>query len=219
MAASVASESEAASCAIRAFTDQAQQVASLAELLDAAAVKLECEVREHNAVLMTARAALSEQRPVVDALERSPEGLAIISRTVQEIARQSKMLSINARVEAARSGPEARGFAAVAFEMSELAKRTQVAKGDIGSSAEEIARDVHAVQVLVHSQDGLVTSQADLLGSALDHAKHQRDTASSLAMLASEGAERVSAAANSIGRVGATAVAVKMLAREIAKRA
>lgn len=219
MAASVARESEAATREIRALTDQARQVASLAAILDHAATELQREVHEHNAALISVRADLDEQRPAVDALERSPDGLATISRTVQEIARQSRLLSINARIEAARSGPEARGFAAVVFEMSELAKRTQQAKGDIGNSADEIGRDVQAAQMLVQSQDGLVAGQASLLGSALGHADRQRDTASNLSSLASESAERVSAAASAIGRVGATAVAVKMLAREIAKRA
>jgi methyl-accepting chemotaxis protein len=219
MAASVARESEAAASAIRALTDQAQQVASLAAMLDGAATGLEREVRQHNAVLMMARDALADQRPAVDALERSPDCLATISRTVRDIARQSQMLSLNARIEAARSGPEARGFAAVACEMSELAKRTQDATGDIGSSADGIATDVQAARALVDTQAGLVANQADLLGSALDHAERQRDTASTLATLASDSAERVTVAASSIGRVGATAVAVKMLAREIAKRA
>jgi methyl-accepting chemotaxis protein len=219
MAAGVARESDVAASAIRALTDQVQQVASLAAMLDGAATELEREVRQHNAVLLIARDALGEQRPAVDALERSPDRLAIISRTVRDIARQSQMLSLNARIEAARSGPEARGFAAVAAEMSELAKRTQGATGDIGSSAEEIATDVQAARALVDTQAGLVANQADLLDSALDHAERQRETASTLATLASGSAERVNAAASSIGRVGATAVAVKMLAREIAKRA
>ncbi len=219
MALAVSREAEAATSAIRALTDQAHQVATLAAMLNSASAELEREVRQHNAALIVAREALDKQRPAIDALERSPDRLATISRTVRDIAGQSQMLSLNARIEAARSGPETRGFAAVASEMSALAKRTQDATNDIGISADEIATEVKAAQALVDSQAGLVANQADLLSSALEHAERQRDSAATLVNFASDGAERVGAAATSIGRVGATAVAVKLLAQQIAKRA
>ena len=219
MATGVTREAETAAGAIRALTDQAHQVADLAAALDYAAAELEAEVRQHNVALGAARDQLADHRPAVAALERSPDRLATISRTIAQLARQTNMLSINARIEAARSGPEARGFAAVASEMSGLAVQTKQATGDIGQSADVIAHDVRSARAIVVSQDALVANQTDLLGSALDSAGRQRETASALAALAAEGADRVDAAASSIGRVGATAVAVKMLAREIARRA
>lgn len=219
MATGVAREAETAAGAIRALTEQAHEVAALAAALDGAAAELEAEVRQHNAALSDAREQLADYRPAVEALERSPDRLAAISLTIVQLARRTSMLSINARIEAARSGPEARGFAAVASEMSELAGQTKQATGDIGQSADVIAHDVRSARAMVVSQDALVANQTDLLGSAMDSAGRQRATASALAALAADGAGRVDAAASSIGRVGAAAVAVKMLAREIARRA
>lgn len=219
MATHVAREAETAASSIRALVDQAHQVADLAAALDDAAAELEAEVRQQNAALGTARDELADHRPAVAALERSPDRLASISRTIAELARQTNVLSINARIEAARSGPEARGFAAVASEMSGLASQTKQATGDIGQSADLIAHDVRSARAIVISQDALVANQTELLGSALDSAARQRKTAAALAALAAEGADRVDVAASSVGRVGATAIAVKMLAREIARRA
>lgn len=59
-----------------------------------------------------------------------------ISSSINEFSTQTKMLSINAAIEAARAGPAGKGFAVVASEIKTVATKVQDATGEI----EKLAR-------------------------------------------------------------------------------
>jgi aerotaxis receptor len=83
-------------------------------------------------------------------------------RVIQEIARQTNLLSLNAAIEAAKAGAQGKGFAVVAEEVRKLAERS-------GLAAKEIAQLIEISNEAVAQGRSTVHEAVDSLASIREH--------------------------------------------------
>lgn len=86
------------------------------------------------------RAQVGDIAEKILALSEQTHQIGEITGTVNSLAQQLKMLSLNASIEAAKAGEAGRGFAVVAAEVKELAEQSQQATVQVNAILQDIQR-------------------------------------------------------------------------------
>lgn len=108
----------------------------------------------------TLRNTVTDISQSVSAVSEQTENIAKAAQMIEQIADQTNLLALNAAIEAARAGEQGRGFAVVADEVRNLAKRTQESTQEIYSIVNELtSRANNAVTVAnqgaVYAEEGV----------------------------------------------------------------
>jgi len=87
----------------------------------------------------------------VEGLASSSQQIGSVLEVIRSIAEQTNLLALNAAIEAARAGEAGRGFAVVADEVRNLAKRTQDSVEEIRQVIEGLQNGTKEVVSTMHS--------------------------------------------------------------------
>jgi PAS domain S-box-containing protein len=89
-----------------------------------------------------------------------------VNDVINEIARTSNLLSLNAMIEAARAGEVGSGFMVVAEEVKRLANRTSTATEDVAQQTQAIAEDIGEVASAIQQFQEII-QQVEVIQSQL----------------------------------------------------
>ena len=217
IASTVSAEAMQLTQTIREVGDHARDIAALALQLDDAARLIEENTQGQFKLLQRAQDHVGNNEAVMKALAGSAAMIAAISAQISDIAAQSRILGLNARIEAARTGG-GQGFAAVAAAMSDLASRTRVATMDISQRADGILGNVGAARQMIEGGVQFLQIEHRMISAVAETAQLQRSTSSSMAQLTGETVERMDEAATGIGRVASAVSIVGLLARQLLRK-
>lgn len=108
----------------------------------------------------------------IGALNSKSEQIQQITAVISGIAEQTNLLALNAAIEAARAGEQGRGFAVVADEVRQLAKKSGDATREIGTMINEIGGGMHMAVDTVADLAELIEQSAQRT-DAVGHQLHE----------------------------------------------
>jgi len=146
------------------------------------------EISESRALLGAAVEAIGQLTAAVGRIEERLASFASVLKeitsvagSIQTIAKQTRLLSLNAGIEAARAGEAGRGFAVVAGEVKNLAEETRTATDRITSTVRSLTEQI----------EGLITESGEASRQA-DHAGEGAEKVHGVVVRAHEAFETVS---------------------------
>jgi methyl-accepting chemotaxis protein len=140
-------------------------------------------------------------------------------QVIQEIARQTNLLSLNAAIEAAKAGAHGKGFAVVAEEVRKLAERSRQAALEIEGLIQESRGAVEGGTSAVTLTQNLLGQIQEVIGTMSSMVLEIGSATEEQSTTASEVARRVEEASQEVGQNAAATQQLSATVQEVSRTA
>ena len=154
----------------QATAKAAEKIAALVPSLDQMAVdaqRIHAQTRKTEQAVESGKQTGAATSKAMQEIQAVTQEIVKAIRLVQDIARQTNLLSLNAAIEAAKAGAQGRGFAVVAEEVRKLAERSAAAAKDISGMIEQTHQAVQQGQTTVAETVAALESIAQDIGALI----------------------------------------------------
>ncbi len=128
-------------------------------------------------VLVTGNTKMQELKEAISEISKCSEEIDEIIRTIESIASETNLLSLNASIEAARAGEAGKGFAIVANQVRKLADESAKAAGETNKLIE---RTVQAVERGIIIADETAENMGEVMKGAREATEKMELTSQNL---------------------------------------
>lgn len=112
---------------------------------------------------------LQSMQEKTGSISKGVENTSTVVSKIKANASKSKILALNASIEAARSGEAGRGFTVVAKEMGEMATASGTSAVEINTALQSIFTDLNEITASITDANGLAERQTDSIHEIEDY--------------------------------------------------
>ncbi|MBI1209287.1 MAG: hypothetical protein GC191_18625 [Azospirillum sp.] len=166
-ASKVSEDSEHVTTASGHANENAATIAGASEELSASIAEISRQVEHSTAAARDAAEQSQGAKALAEDLAQVSKRIGSIVQLIERISKETRLLALNANIEAARAGDLGRGFAVVAHEVKTLADQTNNATGDIRNEIQAMQQAIlNAIEAMGRVAERVQAVTGDISGIA-----------------------------------------------------